>query len=98
MKKPILRIPMLAIHLNRELADKGFLPNKQQHLAPILATEVQAAAAATPGQPPVSAPAPDPCVIHAASVGPGMFSCSWAIRGRAQLGASLSGCWSKSCT
>ena len=44
---------MLAIHLNRELADKGFLPNKQQHLAPILATEVQAAAAATPSQPPV---------------------------------------------
>lgn len=35
---------MLAIHLNRDIGDKGFNPNRQTHLAPILATAVKAAA------------------------------------------------------
>ena len=35
----LLRIPQLAIHLNREVNDKGLLLNKQTHLPPILALE-----------------------------------------------------------
>jgi aspartyl aminopeptidase len=34
---PLLRIPQLAIHLDREINDKGLLLNKQQHLAPFWA-------------------------------------------------------------
>lgn len=32
--RPLLRIPQLAIHLDREINDKGLLLNKQQHMAP----------------------------------------------------------------
>jgi aspartyl aminopeptidase len=41
INKPILRIPNLAIHLNREVNDKGFAPNKQTHTVPVLATEIK---------------------------------------------------------
>jgi aspartyl aminopeptidase len=34
--RPILRIPQLAIHLDREVNDKGLILNRQDHLAPIL--------------------------------------------------------------
>ncbi len=34
--RPLLRIPSLAIHLNREIRDKGLKLNRQQHLSPIL--------------------------------------------------------------
>lgn len=40
IKRPILRIPTLAIHLNREVNDKGFIFNKQTHMLPVIATNV----------------------------------------------------------
>ncbi|MBC8375565.1 MAG: M18 family aminopeptidase [FCB group bacterium] len=37
--KVLLRIPQLAIHLNREVNEKGLMLNKQTHMPPILALE-----------------------------------------------------------
>ena len=37
--RPLLRIPQLAIHLDREVNDKGLVLNRQQHLAPFWAGE-----------------------------------------------------------
>ncbi len=36
IQKPLLRIPQLAIHLNREVNKEGLLLDKQKHLPPIL--------------------------------------------------------------
>lgn len=33
--RPILRVPQLAIHLDREIGERGLLLNKQTHMAPI---------------------------------------------------------------
>ena len=44
IEKPIMRIPMLAIHLNRDIMSKGFELNKQTHLVPMLASAVKKAA------------------------------------------------------
>ena len=41
VRKPILRIPNLAIHLNR--SSEGFKPNKETETTPIMATELAAA-------------------------------------------------------
>lgn len=35
--RPLLRIPQLAIHLDRDVNDKGLVLNKQEHLAPVFA-------------------------------------------------------------
>ncbi|MFQ5445206.1 MAG: M18 family aminopeptidase, partial [Nitrospinales bacterium] len=37
INRPILRIPQLAIHLNRKVNDKGLILNKQTHMAPTMA-------------------------------------------------------------
>ena len=36
--RPVARIPQLAIHLDREVNDKGLILNRHQHLSPIWAT------------------------------------------------------------
>jgi aspartyl aminopeptidase len=46
--RPVLRIPSLAIHLNREIATEGMKVNAQNHLPPVLATAVKAALDAPP--------------------------------------------------
>ena len=38
--RPILRVPQLAIHLDREINEKGLQLNKQVHLSPVLGTGV----------------------------------------------------------
>ncbi|KAL9656173.1 hypothetical protein ABK040_007790 [Willaertia magna] len=40
VKKPILRIPSLAIHLNREVREKGFQFNYETQLLPVIATQL----------------------------------------------------------
>ncbi len=37
--RPLLRVPSLAIHLNREVYESGFKPNAQQHMHPLLSVE-----------------------------------------------------------
>lgn len=46
INKPVLRIPNLAIHLNRGVNDEGFKFNKEEQLVPIIATAVKDSLAA----------------------------------------------------
>jgi aspartyl aminopeptidase len=41
--RPILRVPSLAIHLNREVNSEGLKLNAESHLAPVLATVLKTA-------------------------------------------------------
>ncbi|PSR98780.1 Aspartyl aminopeptidase [Actinidia chinensis var. chinensis] len=41
LKKPLLRIPTLAIHLDRTVNKDGFKPNLETHLIPLLATKLE---------------------------------------------------------
>lgn len=34
--RPLLRVPQLAVHLDRDVNDKGLVLNKQEHMAPIM--------------------------------------------------------------
>src|SRR5689334_4901149 len=36
LERPLLRVPQLAIHLDREVNDKGLVLHRQDHLAPVL--------------------------------------------------------------
>jgi aspartyl aminopeptidase len=36
LDRPIVRVPQLAIHLDREVNDKGLVLNRQEHLSPVL--------------------------------------------------------------
>jgi aspartyl aminopeptidase len=40
--RPLLRVPQLAIHLDREIHEKGLLLNKQRHMAPVWAAGADA--------------------------------------------------------
>ena len=59
VRRPILRIPSLAIHLNRDVNTEGLKLNAENHLPPVLCTAVKAqlsgeaggAAGAAPGTP-----------------------------------------------
>lgn len=37
--RPLCRLPQLAIHLDREVNERGLILNKQEHMAPVLALE-----------------------------------------------------------
>lgn len=39
LRRPVARIPNIAIHLNREVNEKGFVVNKQTHLPPVVGLE-----------------------------------------------------------
>ncbi|KXZ51565.1 hypothetical protein GPECTOR_12g528 [Gonium pectorale] len=54
MDRPLLRIPMLAIHLQRDIHTAGFKPNLQSNFAPMLATAVKTALLDTPSSPSAS--------------------------------------------
>ncbi len=53
LDKPLLRIPQLAIHLDRDVNDKGLVLNRQEHLPPVAglsASEAQSTLAAIAAQ------------------------------------------------
>jgi len=62
INSPILRIPMLAIHLQRDINSAGFKPNWQTNFAPMLATAAKAQLGAPTSAPsaPASAGTPAP--------------------------------------
>ncbi|OAY77622.1 probable aspartyl aminopeptidase isoform X1 [Ananas comosus] len=41
VRRPLLRVPTLAIHLDRSVNSEGFKPNLENHLIPLLATKLE---------------------------------------------------------
>ncbi|KAK6933537.1 Peptidase M18 [Dillenia turbinata] len=41
VKRPLLRVPTLAIHLDRTVNNDGFKPNLETHLVPLIATKLE---------------------------------------------------------
>eukprot|EP00049_Salpingoeca_infusionum_P027703 m.33849 g.33849 ORF g.33849 m.33849 type:complete len:281 (+) comp9679_c0_seq2:238-1080(+) len=76
IRRPILRIPNLAIHLNRGIYDKGFKYNKEVHLAPILTSAVseQLNASASAAAADAAEPTPKQAKAEAAGEAEGPFS------------------------
>ena len=62
VSRPLLRIPTLAIHLQRTVNDEGFKFNKQAHLLPVLATALKNALN-EPADPAVTTPAQHPPML-----------------------------------
>ncbi|PNW77411.1 hypothetical protein CHLRE_10g435300v5 [Chlamydomonas reinhardtii] len=58
LDRPLLRIPMLAIHLQRDIHTAGFKPNLQNNFAPMMATAVKTALLAPAAAPGAAPPAP----------------------------------------
>lgn len=56
--RPLARIPQLAIHLDREVNERGLILNKEMHLSPVLSLAVPPTGAAIAGEacPPGGAP------------------------------------------
>jgi aspartyl aminopeptidase len=55
LRAPLLRVPSLAIHLNRDVNSDGLKLNAESHLAPVLATAVRDALAAPAAPAPAAA-------------------------------------------
>lgn len=58
LSEPLIRVAQLAIHLDREINDKGLLLNRQEHLAPIVGLMGGAASRGTDRAPAESAAPP----------------------------------------
>jgi len=75
--RPLLRVPQLAIHLDREINDKGLLLNKQRHMVPIWAAGDDA--------PPFSSYLADQLEVDAAAI------VSWDVMAHDLTPAALTG-------
>ena len=85
IEEPIMRIPMLAIHLNRDIGTEGFKPNKQTHCVPVLATAIKKSMAGPAGEVGLGRHGTPLCPVAP------RCALSWAASGEALLERSLSG-------
>ncbi|KAK8964293.1 putative aspartyl aminopeptidase [Platanthera guangdongensis] len=67
VKRPILRIPTLAIHLDRSVNTDGFKPNLETHLVPLLARKLKEVSAGKSIEPDSSKTAHHPLLLEVLS-------------------------------